>query len=251
MTDSTKRFSDRVDYYLKYRPKYPQVIITTLQKECALAGKSVIADIGSGTGFLAELFLENGNQVFGVEPNAGMRAGAEQYLADYPNFTSVDGTAENTSLKSNRSDFVTAAQAFHWFDIEKCRVEFKRILKADGFVALIWHERDKTDPFLQDYEQALKSHSKDYGASHHKNITPEILRTFYGHDDFKHFIFEYTQHFDLEGLHGRALSASYVPAPGEPGNTELMDRLSELFEQYEKAGQVSFRYQTQMYYGRL
>lgn len=251
MTDSTKRFSDRVGYYLKYRPKYPQEIIDTLQNECGLTGKSVVVDIGSGTGFLSELFLQNQNAVFGVEPNVGMRSGAEQFLAGYPNFRSIEGSAENTNLESDTIDFITVAQAFHWFDIEKCHIEFNRILKTDGIVALVWHERVKTDSFLQDYDRTLKKCSKDYGASHHKNITPETLQSFYGHNNFKYSVFEYEQVFDLEGLQGRALSASYVPAPGESGFKKLMDELSELFMRHEKAERVTFKYQTQMYFGQL
>lgn len=97
----------------------------------------------------------------------------------------------------------------------------------------------------------MKNYSKDYGVSHHKNITSKILQTFYGHNNFKYSVFDYEQVFDLEGLQGRALSASYVPAPGEPGYMEIMDELSALFASHEKVGRVTFKYQTQMYYGQL
>src|SRR5688572_27319071 len=139
MLDPTKRFTNRVDNYLKFRPRYPTEIIALLEKDCALTPDSVIADVGSGTGFLSELFLRNGNQVFGVEPNAEMRAAGERLLADYPNFASINATAEATTLPDSSVDFVTAGQAFHWFDREKARVEFQRILKADGWVVIVWN----------------------------------------------------------------------------------------------------------------
>src|SRR5438445_515341 len=98
MLDPTKRFSNRVENYVKYRPRYPAEIIPLLQRECGLTPESIVADVGSGTGFLTELFLKNGNPVFGIEPNAEMRAAGEQLLAQYANFTSVNATAEATTL---------------------------------------------------------------------------------------------------------------------------------------------------------
>ena len=115
-TDPTQRFSSRVDNYVRYRPGYPSAVIDLLRKECGLTPNSVIADVASGTGIFTRMLLENGNRVFGVEPNLEMRKAGEEYLAAYPNFTSVAGTAEATTLADHSVDFVTAAQAAHWFD---------------------------------------------------------------------------------------------------------------------------------------
>ncbi|HYN24061.1 MAG TPA: class I SAM-dependent methyltransferase, partial [Pyrinomonadaceae bacterium] len=156
MVDSISRFTTRVENYAKFRPTYPPSIIDLLRADCGLTEASVIADVGSGTGILSELFLKNGNTVYGVEPNAQMRTAAESLLSDYRRFNSIDGTAESTNLKSDSIDFVTAAQAFHWFEPKKTRAEFARILKPGGWVALIWNERrlDST-PLLRAYEQLL------------------------------------------------------------------------------------------------
>ena len=116
VTDPTQRFSSRVDNYVRYRPGYPSAILDLLRKECGLTPKSVIADVASGTGIFSRMLLENGNRVFGVEPNLEMRKAGEEYLAAYPNFTSVEGTAEATTLADHSVDLVTAAQAAHWFD---------------------------------------------------------------------------------------------------------------------------------------
>jgi ubiquinone/menaquinone biosynthesis C-methylase UbiE len=137
MTDSTRRFSNRVKNYVRYRPSYPQGVISALQAETALTKSSVIADIGSGTGLSAELFLQNGNPVFGVEPNLAMRQAAEQHLKNYPHFYSVDGTAEATTLPNKSVDYAVAAQAFHWFNPQLARQEFSRILQPGGWVVLI------------------------------------------------------------------------------------------------------------------
>ena len=125
-TNSITRFSSRVDDYINYRPHYPIEIIDLLAEKCALTPESVIADIGSGTGMLAKLFLENGNPVVGVEPNAEMRAAGEQYLAEFGRFTSMSGSAEATRLPAHAMDFVICGQAFHWFDRERTRDEFLR-----------------------------------------------------------------------------------------------------------------------------
>ena len=61
--DSKERFSNRVADYVRYRPGYPEEVIEALRSECGLRPGHSVADIGSGTGFLSELFLKNGNHV--------------------------------------------------------------------------------------------------------------------------------------------------------------------------------------------
>ncbi|MFQ6113303.1 MAG: class I SAM-dependent methyltransferase [bacterium] len=175
----TGRFSDRVQYYIKYRPQYPEEVIELLTLECELEKCSIVADIGSGTGILTQLFLEKGNTVFAVEPNKEMRAAAETLLSKYGCFNSVNGTAEDTTLEQHSVDLVTAGQAFHWFDLEKTRQEFLRILQPNGWVALIWNDR-KTDttPFLEAYEQLLNTYSIDYKKVDHKKLDKSILDGF-------------------------------------------------------------------------
>src|SRR5271157_3949183 len=135
-SNATSRFSDRVENYIRYRPGYPPEALQVLKDDCGLAPQHEVADIASGTGIWTRLLLENGNRVFGVEPNAEMREAGERLLADFPQFTSVAGTAEATTLTNESVDFVTAAQAAHWFDRERSRREFARILKPSGWLVL-------------------------------------------------------------------------------------------------------------------
>jgi SAM-dependent methyltransferase len=166
MSDSVARFSNRADNYARYRPGYPLGVMDILRNQCGLTDASVVADIGSGTGILSELFLRNGNTVFAIEPNAAMRQVADRLLGEFPNFLSIDATAEATTLDASSVDLVTAAQAFHWFDRDRARKEFARILRPGGWVALIWNERrlDST-AFLRDYEQLLLSPGKSNSSS--------------------------------------------------------------------------------------
>jgi ubiquinone/menaquinone biosynthesis C-methylase UbiE len=175
MTDPTQRFSSRVINYVKYRPSYPAAIIDLLVAECELTPDSIVADVGSGTGLLSELFLKAGNRVLGIEPNREMREAGEQLLRGYERFSSIDATAEATTLPAHSVDFITAGQAFHWFDQARVSTEFVRILRSQGRIVLIWNERriDST-PFLRAYEQLLRTYSTDYAEVDHKLIDSAI-----------------------------------------------------------------------------
>jgi SAM-dependent methyltransferase len=259
MKSSAQRFSGHVENYIKCRPGYPSDVIETLAKECGLTKDSVVADIGSGTGILSGLFLKNGNRVFGVEPNREMREASDRLLQQYWNFTSVDGTAEATTLPDRSVDFVTAGQAFHWFDREQTRKEFSRILKPTagpeslrGWVVLIWNERlTDTSPFLRAFEELLQKYGTDYAAVDHRNINPDVITAFFAPRPFTLRKFENRQVFDFEGAKGRLLSSSYTPEPGHPGYQPMLDELRVIFDKYHNDEKVAFDYVTQMYFGQL
>jgi ubiquinone/menaquinone biosynthesis C-methylase UbiE len=251
MTDSVARFSNRADNYAKYRPSYPVAVIDILKSDCGLNKTSSIADVGSGTGILSELFLKNGNPVVGIEPNAAMRLTAERLLKEFPRFASIDATAEATTLKPESVEFVTAAQAFHWFDRAKARLEFARILKAGGWVVLIWNERrlDST-PFLRAYEELLLRYGTDYEKVRHENVTGEIAQ-FFAPEAFQLRTLENFQHFDFNSLKGRVLSSSYMPEQDHTNFHGMLGELEAIFNAYKSDGIVSFEYETRVYYGHL
>ena len=247
----TERFSQRVEHYVKYRPGYPEAVLACLREHCGLTANSVIADIGSGTGFLAELFLKNGNRVFGVEPNAEMRAAGEAFLKKYEGFTSMAGSAEATGLEDGSVDFVAAGQAFHWFDRSRARREFERILKPRGWVALVWNERVTTTPFLADYEQMLRHYSREYQQVDHRRISEDVVKEFFHPGRLRAFVLSNFQDFDLEALRGRLLSSSYVPLEGAPGHQEMMQATEKIFHDHARQGRVRFEYETRLYCGRF
>jgi len=252
MKDPTKRFSDRVEDYLKYRPRYPSEILETVRTERDLTPAHVVADIGSGTGFLAELFLSNGNTVYGVEPNQQMREAGENHLTGFPHFVSVEGTAEATTLSPACVDFVTAGQAFHWFDHQAARAEFARILKRTGWIVLVWNERRSSgSPFEEDYEQLLRDHAPEYWQVGHRCLSDRDLDSFFGPSGFVVRTCRNSQTFDFEGLRGRLLSSSYTPQSGQPGHEPMLAELREVFERHQQSGAVRFSYDTKVYIGRL
>jgi len=251
-TSPTRRFSSRVENYIKYRPGYPSAVVDTLVSECALTEKSIVADVGSGTGILSELFLKHGNPVFGIEPNREMREAGERLLKLYPNFTSVNGTAEATTLADRSVDFITAGQAFHWFDRSQARKESARILTPDAWVALIWNDRHiDTSPFLCAYEELLLRYGTDFEAVTHRNVDAATIAAFFAPQPATHQTFRNRQVFDFEGLKGRLLSSSYAPEPGHPNYPPMLDTLRAIFDKHQIDGQVEFTYTTVVYFGHL
>lgn len=246
MNSSTTRFSDRVENYIKYRPSYPKEIISYFVNEGILKPGYVIADIGSGTGISAEIFLKENYEVIGVEPNKDMREAAEKLLSGYKNFKSVDGTAEETTLTSDSIDLIICAQAFHWFDVEKARKEFKRILKQGKYVSLIWNVRREDTDFLKDYESLLQKFGTDYKEVKHNNITNDVIRKFFG-SEMNIKVFYNVQLFDFEGLKGRLLSSSYAPNENDPQSSIMLKNLKEIFEKHQTNGKVAFEYDTAVY----
>lgn len=251
-SDPKQRFSDRVEDYVRYRPRYPREILDALRKECGLRQESVVADIGSGTGFLAQIFLENGNLVYGVEPNAAMREAGEQLLATYPHFCSVAGSAEATTLPAASVDLVVVGQAFHWFEPRSARSEFSRVLRANGWVAVLWNERlADTTPFLREYELLVRKFGTDYEKVSATYPRQEQMETFFGPAKFGENTFAYEQIFDFDGLRGRLLSSSYTPPPGHSNHEPMLVELKRLFDAHQHEGRVRFEYTTHIFYGQV
>lgn len=250
-SDSTQRFTSRVDDYVKYRPRYPVAVVSTLRDKIGLRADWQVADIGSGTGISAELFLSNGNRVFAVEPNEAMRTAAENLLGASANFKSINGTAEATTLPNHSIDLIVAAQAFHWFNIDAFRAESLRILKPGGWGLLMWNDRQITgSPFLDDYEKLLAEFGTDYKQVQHRNGGPKALRQYFG-GDYELIEIPNAQQFDFTGLRGRLTSSSYVPQKGAPKFDAMIAALQKLFDHHAVNGEVVMTYQTQLHIGRL
>jgi len=252
VSDPTSRFSDRVQDYVRWRPGYPPAVLEALRRDLGLQPGHVVADVGSGTGLLSRLLVENGNVVYGIEPNREMAAVAEADLGGTGRFHSVDGRAEATSLAAGSVDLVTAGQAFHWFKVPESRAEFRRILRPGGGVALVWNLRrlDST-PFLRDYEAFLHRWSDDYEEVSAQYAKEESLRGLFGDAGWIERRFDSVQHFDFEGLRGRLLSSSYTPKQGDPRREAMLAALPAVFEAHAREGRVAFEYDTRLFLGRL
>lgn len=250
--NSKERFSNRVDAYQKFRPGYPKEAIDYLYGTVGLRSDSRIADIGAGTGIFSKLLLERGSSVIAVEPNEAMRSAAEKTLAGHSNFQAVSGSAEATGLPDQSVDFIVCAQSFHWFDRDAAKAEFRRILKPDGRVILIWNTRlTKGTSFREEYNQLLETYGTDYKEVKHTNISKMNLQTFFKDGTMHEERFSMNQEFDFEGLKGRLLSSSYSPVPGHPNYEPMLTELRNIFDRNHRDGIVLFEYETEVYWGEV
>ncbi len=245
----TRRFTNRAGNYARYRPTYPAAALDWLWGAAGLSAGRVVADVGSGTGILTALLLERGATVYAVEPNAAMRAAAEAWLGDRPGFVSLDATAEATGLPDAGVDLITAGQAFHWFEPEATRAEFRRVLRPGGSVGLIWNSRDTTDAFVADYEALLEAYARHSHRARSTSVRQSIDHLFAAGYEVR--AFQHAQSLDYEQLYGAMQSASHNPLPGDPRHEPLVAGLQALFAAHQRDGQVVIPYRTQLFFGQL
>lgn len=249
---STARFSDRVDDYVRYRPDYPSALLDWLQRELGIDAGWQVADVGAGTGISSRMLLDAGYRVVAVEPNAPMRTAAERGLHAYPGFRAVDGRADATGLDAASVDLVTVAQAFHWFDEQTTRREFARILRPGGLVAIWWNSRQLAGTaFLEGYEALLRTWGTDYGNVAERYADDQQMRAWFAEGYRAGTHFTHRQRLDFDGLRGRLMSSSYVPHAGHPDHPPMLRALRELFDACAEQGTISFDYDTRIFAGHL
>jgi SAM-dependent methyltransferase len=250
MQDPTKRFSDRAESYAKYRPGYPDEMLAYLGT--LVPADALVADVGSGTGILTHRLLARGYIVYAVEPNEPMRREADRVLSAYRAFHSVNGRAEATGLRKQSIDLITCAQAFHWFDPAKTRLEFRRILKSAGLTAIIWNERQDDDSDVgREYNDLLTRMVPDYQRVDHRRISAEEIHAFFAPNEVNLVTFRNYQVLDRAGFQGRLISSSYVPNVGQPGHQEIVQAADRIFTKHQIGGEVRIVYETKVYVGRL
>lgn len=248
----TERFTGRVESYRRYRPGYPPNIVDLLRRECALTNNAAIADVAAGTGLLTEIFLAAGFSVTAVEPNDEMRAACAELEGRYPNLRCVAGTAESTGLPDQSIDLITVAQAMHWFDLDRTRTEFVRILKPGGWCAVLYNNRRLSgDPFHEAYEQILLEHSVDYKAVKESHVGRKRLAQFFAPSPMKCESLLNAQPLTLEALQGRVLSSSYIPQPGDPRFPAMNAALEKLFAEHAQNRAVTMIHDCMGCWGQL
>lgn len=250
--DSTQRFTSRVNDYVKSRPTYPREVINILRREISFNQSWIIADIGAGTGISAKLFLDEGNEVWAVEPNAAMRLASEEFLKGFDRFHAIDGRADSTTLPDHSIDLIVAAQAFHWFDRDAFKRECQRIATPRGHLLLMWNDRRSTGSrFLDAYEKLLSEFGTDYRQVNHRRLTDEKLAEFFHPSKMRIIALPNEQKLDEDGLLSRLMSSSYVPQAGESKHQPMIERAREIFRTTNTNGFVSMIYELKMYLGKI
>lgn len=247
----TERFSDRADAYVRARPTYPDAVVVHLEKAGALEPGATVVDLGVGTGLSAEPFLRAGYAVIGVEPNDAMRDSGDRFLAAWPRYRSVKGTAEATGLPAHCAKLAVAGQAFHWFDPPRARAEAQRILAPGGWAALMWNDRvTEGDAFAEGYERLCHRFGRDYEKIRTRHVDPQALAEFFGRvpalAEFAH-----VRRLDFETMAALAESASYLPPPGTPQHAPMLAELRALFDAGSSDGMIALRYRLRVHYAQL
>ena len=249
--DPLRRFSSRARAYAAARPSYPRDVADLMRDAMGLGPGAVVADVGSGTGKLTEVLLDGGYAVVGVEPNAEMRAYAEAAFAGRPAFTSVDGTAQATTLPDASADAVTAGQAFHWFDPAAVRAEWMRILRPGGWAVLVWNlRRERASAFMEGYDDLIHRFATDMKLARAERADGGAMEILYA-GRFESRTLEYIHLMDRETLRGRAVSSSFMPDAGHPQFDEMLAATDALFDAHAVDGFVRFEYDTPVYFGQL
>lgn len=241
------RFNNRAENYGKYRPTYPREIIQYLEETIGLSKGSIIADIGSGTGILSKVFLENKNKVYAVEPNENMRLVAEKSIGEYNDFHSINGGAEDTNLKEKSVDVITVGQAFHWFETMETRKEFERILKPNGSIVILYNIPKKSDEFMSKFLNFTEKYGEKYIKESIKDSKVEFFKDEIIH---KNNLIN-RQEVDFEGLKGLICSYSYMPSEENTKFESMMVELKELFNKYSKNDKVTLEYNTEISWCKL
>lgn len=246
-----ERFTGLARLYDANRPDYPAEAIERILTVARVPHPQIV-DVGSGTGIAARQLALRGASVRGIEPNEEMRAVANAIpltgLGEAPTY--YPGRAERTELPEQSCDLVVCAQAFHWVDPIPGLDEFRRILRPDGAVALMWNEPDPEDPTTHAYLDLIGAVSTEP----ERLLTPmyqagEPLLSHPGFVDAEVVRFTHAQALTEDGLQGRALSVSH--APREPGAVaEFQQRLHELFQKFQVNGRLTLRYVTVVYLAR-
>jgi SAM-dependent methyltransferase len=244
-------FSTKVADYLRSRPDYPRALFDELAASCRLSEGSVVADVGGGTGLLTKGLLQKGYRVIVVEPNSEMRQAADRLLGGNTRYSSVAGSAEAMPLASGSTDLVTAAQAFHWFDVPRARTEFLRVLTPQGQVALIWNDRVPDDRL----NLALDEISTEFGGAKraalvaHEKERSDVPR-FFGAAQPAQFSWPHSQFLDEEGLTALVFSRSYIPGRASSDAPKVASRISDLFKRFMMNDTVEIMYRTVVFIGR-
>lgn len=247
--DGTNKFTGKAEIYALSRQSYPKEFIDYLYDKVGFSKDSAIADIGSGTGKFSVELLKRGSEVFCVEPNDDMRAAAEGSLLQYGNFHSIKGRSDNTGLQNNSVNFVTAAQAFHWFDGNKFKQECRRILKENGAVILVWNMRGECQFNARNAEIFEKYCPEFRGFSSEKRDKADVVRFFNG--IFERAAFDNSYIVDRKTFIARCKSGSYSLSTYDPNYGQYIRELNELFDKYSTDGVVEIPSETISYIGKI
>lgn len=252
MSLHTERFSGRVEAYLAYRPRFPREILSFLREHGALPEGAVVADIGAGTGMLAEIFLEAGHPVTAVEPNGEMLEACGTLAARYPALRVVQASAEATTLRDASADLIAVGRAMHWFDWPRAHREFQRILRPGGWVLVATNgHRASGAAVSEEMSVITRRWRTDSAEADTRREFDSRLKSFFDSESLQGTKLYHAMTVTFDTLLGYVESLSAIPRVGERGHAEMVGELRDLFDRYERDGMLETPLICQLYLGRL
>jgi ubiquinone/menaquinone biosynthesis C-methylase UbiE len=248
--DTSSLYDNRVEYYLKYRPGYPDQYVSDLIKLKILQKSDVIVDMGCGTGLLAEIFLRNRNKVIGIEPNLEMRQAAENYLKKYLpiSFKCLNGKAESSTLDPISVNHIVCGESFHWFETHSAIKEFQRILIPNGYLMIFSNWEYKNTDFAKQFNLIIQKHQFE------SNVKPppkiEWNQIFHN-GKYEKIQYPMRKEMNFEQILGYALSLSRTPLPGDKAYEFFKNELKNAFNRFEKNTKILFEFKTKLKFGKL
>ena len=234
----TERFSGRAGDYAAGRPSYPHAALDILFEGLGDPADVTVADLGAGTGISSRLLADRGALVLAVEPNAAMREAAEPHAR----VEWVAASAEHTGLAESSVDLAAAFQAFHWFDQPKALNEVVRILRPGGRAALVYNERDESDPFTAAYGEIVRKYATDE-TERRRADGIDVFLAFEAWVAHHRLELRNQYSLDLEGVLARARSTSYLPKEG-PAADAVHAEIRALTARFAREGRVTMAMRT-------
>jgi ubiquinone/menaquinone biosynthesis C-methylase UbiE len=140
--DWAHSFGGVAEAYDRGRPSYPVEAVQWLLGE----NPTTVLELGAGTGKLTRVMVDLGHDVHATDPDPEMLALLE---ANLPGVRTAVASAEEIPLGDASVDAVVAAQAFHWFDLDRALPEIARVLRPGGRVCLVWNQRNEKIPWVR------------------------------------------------------------------------------------------------------
>lgn len=245
--DPKDRFTTRAGDYARFRWEYVDAAIQAVCEIAQVGPATRLADIGAGTGLLARRFAGRAGCVIAVEPNAAMRHWMQG--GNGPALAVVAGSAEAIPLASQSVDLITVGQALHWFQAEPARMEFRRILKPGGWLAVLGNHN--TDPVYGEAMNALRSATYGWDTSDENKGPGRPAAYYLGGTGTRKMEFPASASLTWESFFGGLCSHSHAPQQGHALYPAFKEKCWEIFVRFSTGGILYIDYASEVTIGQM
>ena len=242
-----KGFSAAAALYQQVRPNYPAEISLWLKQHLHLGITDTLVDLGTGTGkFLPYLKLIS-TQLIAVDPIAEM---LQQLSQVHPDISVIQAPSHAIPLPEKSVKAVFCAQSFHWFATHETLAEIQRILQPNGYLVLIWNQRDIQTNWVKALADTLSTLEGDT-PRYHSGLWKKAFEQQTWFELEQQTTFKQLHHGTVEQVVSkRLLSTSFIAARPEAEQYKLKLQFEQtVFELTGKQAQdeIDFPYTTFVY----